>query len=91
MKPAAIRRHFARLGEMTCLTCGRYGVHLHHVVSDGYQRLTKRDDRVVPLCPGCHTDGPFAVHKVGQMAFNVAHGVDLMAEAARLWEESNGA
>ena len=80
----AERAHMNRVREMACLTCGRYGVHAHHVVSDGYQRLTKRHDRVVPLCPQCHTDGPQAVHKISHAVFNQLHGIDLMAEAEAL-------
>ena len=69
---------------MPCLACGRYGVNVHHVVSDGFQRLTKRHDHVVPLCPHCHTDGPYAVHKVSHGVFCEMFGVDLLAEAKRM-------
>lgn len=81
---ASDKRHFDRLGSMPCIACGRYGVHIHHVTSDGYKRLTKRHDRTVPLCPHCHQDGPYAVHKVGHGTFNAVFGIDLLAEAERL-------
>lgn len=81
---AAERRHLARVREMACLTCGRYPSSAHHVVSDGFKRITKDHMRVVPLCPECHQYGPTAVHKIGHRAFNEMHGVDLLAEAERL-------
>ena len=91
MKPpnAAERRHLDKVRALPCLVCGRWGVHAHHVVSDGFQRLTKNHMRVVPLCPDCHTDGPHAVHKLSHGAFCVLHDVDLMAEAERLADGAN--
>lgn len=84
-KPTADdRRHMAKVAELPCVACGRYGVHIHHVTSNGYQRLTKRHDRVVPLCPECHQHGPQAVHKIGHAVFNQMHGVDLLAAAEAL-------
>lgn len=82
---AAERRHLNRIREMPCLTCGCYPPSsAHHVVSDGYQRLSKNHMRVVPLCPDCHQYGPNAVHAIGAHAFNELHGIDLLAEAERL-------
>ena len=83
-KSAADRRHHDMVAQMPCIACGRYGVNVHHVTSDGYQRLTKRHDRVVPLCPHCHTDGPYAVHKMGHGKFGEMFGIDLLAEAEAL-------
>lgn len=83
-KTAAERRHHAKVAEMPCIACGRYGVNVHHVVSDGFKRLTKDHMRVIPLCPHCHTDGPFAVHKVSYDTFRNTFGVDQLAEAERL-------
>lgn len=76
--------HFAKVAEMPCVACGRSPVSVHHVTSDGYLRVTKRHDRVVPLCPECHQNGPDAVHKIGHKRFNLVFGVDLMAIAEEL-------
>lgn len=86
-KTPAERAHHAKLAQMPCIACGRRGVHIHHVTSDDYKRLTKRHDRVVPLCPHCHTDGPYAVHKVSHGRFREIFGIDLLAEAERLWND----
>jgi hypothetical protein len=81
---AADRRHMAKVAEMPCVACGRWPVSVHHVTSDGFKRLTKRHDRVVPLCPDCHQNGPHAVHKISHAVFNQLHGFDLLAIAERL-------
>lgn len=83
-RTARERRHHDRIGEMACLACGRYGVHVHHVHSDGFQRIGKDHMRVVPLCPECHQHGPNAVHKIGHAKFNALYDIDLLAEAERL-------
>ncbi len=87
---AAQKRHLAKVREMACLTCGRYPASAHHVVSDGYKRLSKDHMRVCPLCPDCHQNGPNAVHKIGHRAFCELYGVDLLNVAKRMadgrWE-----
>ena len=75
------RDHMAWIAGEVCCACGRYGVNVHHVVSDGYKRLTKDNLRVIPLCPHCHTDGPYAVHKVSYDTFRNMFGVDQMSLA----------
>lgn len=81
---AAEKRHLDKVREMPCIACDRWGVHAHHVVSDGFKRLSKDHMRVVPLCPECHTDGPLAIHKISHREFCALHGVDLLKEAERL-------
>jgi hypothetical protein len=83
-KTASERRHHDRVAQMPCIACGRHGVHVHHVTSDGFKRLSKDHMRVVPLCPDCHQHGPHAVHKINHAVFNQMHGIDLLAEAERL-------
>ncbi len=75
-----------RVAAMPCLVCGT-AAEVHHVHSDGYQRLTRSHKRVVPLCPQCHRSGPLAVHNLGHAGFNVTHDIDLLAVADKLWEE----
>lgn len=87
---AAERRHMDRVAEMGCLVCGA-DAEVHHVHSDGYQRLTKTNRRVAPLCPWHHRQGPDAVHSLGHGGFTITHGIDLLAWADREWENSNGA
>ncbi len=87
-KTAAERRHHHRVAVMLCSACGRYGVEVHHVVSDGFKRLSKCHRRVVPLCANCHRTGPYAVHRVSHAVFCEMFHIDLLAEADALWDAS---
>lgn len=92
---AAEKRHMAKIAAMPCLVCGKWPVEVHHVVgyADRMGRAPKRSDRIIGLCAFHHRVdvGPFdSVHALGHQAFCEAHGVDLMAEAERLWAGSGG-
>jgi hypothetical protein len=91
-KTAAERAHMDRVAQMPCLACGNGPVELHHVVgyADRIGRAPKRHDRVVPLCAFCHRHGKLSVHGGSHRSFFANWGVDLMAEAERLWSESDG-
>lgn len=84
---AAERRHMDRLAQMGCLVCGA-NAEIHHVHSDGFQRLTRTHKRAVPLCPPHHRTGQEAVHVMSHAGFNAFWWIDLLAEADRLWAES---
>ena len=63
---------------------------MHHVTgfADRIGRQSRRHDRVVPLCPVHHQiqHGPReSVEALGHRGFYTMHGIDLMAEAERLW------
>jgi hypothetical protein len=80
-----------RLAQMPCLACGNGPVEVHHCVgyADRIGRAPKRHDRVVPLCVFCHRlGGRQAVHGGSHRSFYAEWGVDLMAEAERLWTEN---
>jgi hypothetical protein len=83
----AERAHMERVAGMGCTICGGWA-EVHHVVSDGFKRLSRDHRRVVPLCGNAHRNGRDAVHRIGHAAFNALHGVDLLATADRLWSES---
>jgi|GEM_PF-949367 len=90
-KPKDEAAHMARLGAMGCLICGERPVQLHHATSAGFGRLARTDRRVTPLCPFHHLadHGPHdSIHGLGPVKFNEKHGIDLLAEAERLWDES---
>jgi len=53
-------------------------------------RITRNDRYCVPLAFELHNFGEFSVHKMGVTAFEKYHGVDLTAEAERLWHEWMG-
>ncbi len=61
--------HMARVSELPCLVCGRYGVEVHH---EGEPR---NDKNVLPLCPQHHRRefGPGAYH-YSKRAFYALHG-----------------
>lgn len=85
---AAEKRHLARVAAMPCLVCGAEAT-VHHVTSDGYQRLTRTHERVVPLCPRHHMIqfGPHeSVEALGHAGFTAVYGIDLLAVAKGLWE-----
>jgi len=93
-KPAtsAERRHFARVALLPCLVCDKWPVDVHHVIgyADRMGRAPKRHDRVAPLCKPHHDvqHGPkTSVHALSHKGFYEAYGIDLMAEAERLWND----
>lgn len=92
---AAERRHMDRVAGLPCLVgaacAGR--VTLHHVSSDGFQRIARSHQRIVPLCERHHQiqHGPReSVEALGHAGFTATYGIDLLAEADRLWRDSNG-
>lgn len=88
---AAERRHLDRVAAMGCLVCGADAT-VHHVTSDGYQRLARTHERVAPLCPKHHMIqfGPHeSVEALGHAGFRVRYGIDLLEVADGLWVETN--
>jgi len=93
-KPATAqdRKYFAKVGALPCLVCQSWPVDVHHVIgyADCMGRAPKRHDRVVPLCKTHHDVqfGPHdSVHALSHKGFYDRYGIDLMAEAERLWNE----
>jgi len=87
-KPTAMERaYMASIAEMPCLVCGGQAT-VHHVTASIHGgRLSRRHDRVVPLCPLHHQIqfGPFhSVEALGHGGFYDAYGIDLLAEAEKL-------
>jgi hypothetical protein len=93
-RPVAIQRHFARVAELGCIVCGA-PCELHHVTAyaDRMGRISRSDERVVGLCPTHHRSGApggfkQSVEALGHRGFFQEFGIDLLAEAQRLWNES---
>jgi hypothetical protein len=89
------KRHLDRLTDIPCLACGRLPIERHHVTgyADRMGRLTRRNDRVVPLCAMHHRVGAVggfeqSVEALNHRGFFMEYGIDLMAEAERLWNET---
>lgn len=92
---AAERAHYDYVASRPCLACGSRPVELHHVTAyaDRPGRLSRRNDRVVPLCARHHRCGAIggnrdSVEALSHRGFFTRYGIDLMAEAERLWNES---
>ena len=91
---AAEKRHMAYVATLPCLVCGAQAT-VHHVTAriEG-GRITRRNDRVVPLCPRHHQiqHGPReSVEALSHRGFWLTYGIDLLAEAERLWSEGRQA
>jgi hypothetical protein len=89
------KRHMDRIAQMPCLVCKSQPVELHHVTCRGTRmgRLTRRHDRVTPLCathhrltaPQGHRE---SVEALGHRGFFKRFWIDLYQVAEFLWEES---
>jgi hypothetical protein len=95
MKPATAleKRHVKRVRRMPCLVSGKRPATAHHVTAyaDRMGRFTRTDRLVVPLAAEYHLiqHGPkTSVEALGHRGFFQMYGIDLYAEAVRLWEET---
>lgn len=89
---ASEKRHYERVVALGCIVCGAAAT-IHHVTSDGNQRIARSNKRIVPLCPSHHQiqHGPKgSVEALGHAGFTAVYGIDLLAEADRLWIEFAG-
>lgn len=83
-----------RVSQLGCLVC-RAPATLHHVTgyADRMGRFSRSHKRVVPLCPPHHQiqfdeKQIMSVEALGHRGFFQEWGIDLLAEAERLWAES---
>jgi hypothetical protein len=89
----AERDHMERVAGLPCLVSGKRPVTVHHVsgYADRAGRIARSDRLVVPLAAEYHLIqfGPReSVEALGHQGFYRVHGIDLLAEAERLWSES---
>ena len=54
----AERERLSRLKEMPCIVCGRRPVEIHHLVDNGYRRLSGGHSSTIPLCIWHHRGEP---------------------------------
>lgn len=91
-QPSHIRSasHLAWVRKFSCSILGRHEcsgkVVAHHVheEADGGIGIKPSDSFAIPLCDGAHRQ----LHDIGETAFMVRFGVDLIALAANLWRTS---
>jgi hypothetical protein len=94
-KSAALERHHDRVAQQGCCVCGREAT-VHHVTgyADRMGRFSRDHWLVAPLCPQHHqavyddASMPVSVERLGHRGFFREHGIDLLALAERLREES---
>lgn len=85
-------RHIARVRSLPCLVpdC-RSPATAHHVSSTIHGgRIARSHRRVCPLCRAHHQHdyGRESVERLSHRGFYERFGIDLLAEADRLWQES---
>lgn len=82
--------HADYVRSFPCVACGTTAVARvsHHELPRSHKGGVPAVERQIPMCPGCHTDGKQARHKIGREKFEALHGVDLRALAAHLWSTS---
>lgn len=85
-----------RVAAMPCLVSGQRAT-VHHVTgyADRMGRFARSHRLVVPLAPEYHQTvhdpraaDPISVEGLSHQGFFRKYGIDLRAEAERLWEES---
>lgn len=95
-KPVAVREHHDRVAALGCVVCGGPAT-VHHVTGyhDRPGRFSRDEWLVVPLCPPHHQKvfdpkafAPISVEGLGHQGFYQEHGVNLLAVAMQLAEES---
>jgi hypothetical protein len=93
-KPVATERHHDRIAALGCLVCGG-DAEVHHVTgyADKPGRFSRDDWLVTPLCPAHHRIDekaafPTSVQGLTHQGFYDEYGIDLLAEAMRLAEET---
>jgi hypothetical protein len=80
-------RHLSWIRSQPCSVPGCRGdtIEAHHVRKGAGVALKPSDRYATPICAEHHAEG----HTGGWRSFEVKHGLDLAAIAARLWAESN--
>lgn len=75
-------RHMDRVSKLLCITCGNYGVQVHHIRTE----RIKDPFLTIPLCLECHM-GKFSTHK-SKRAFENIYGSELhlLAKTLRVLE-----
>ena len=82
-------RHMERVGRMPCIVTGNPNAVTHHIMHMTGKRAGRDHRFIVRLTPELHNMGTTSVHLLGSEAkFQLIHDVDLVAEAVRLWGES---
>ena len=55
------KEYLNKASQLDCVTCGRYGVILHHPTTGKGFSQRGADEDIIALCPECHV-GKFSIH-----------------------------
>ena len=83
------RRYRQYVASLGCVICGADAQAAHVRIGHYAMGLKPSDDRVVPLCPYHHTDGPDAQHKSNEQDWWQRQGIDPL-KLAQLIRETDG-
>jgi hypothetical protein len=91
-KGTVVEFHMDRIAGLPCLVCDVMPVQVHHVTASIHGgRIGRTDKAVTPLCRRHHKIefGPHeSVERLSHRGFWERYGIDLLAEAHRLWRET---
>ena len=90
-EPARDRNYLRWIRRFPCVGCGSCRwIEAMHVGPHGIGQKASDFD-ALPGCPACHRTGPKALHKIGPVDFQTAHGIsfpDLIRYFNGLWRET---
>jgi hypothetical protein len=83
--PARDEEYKAWIREHPCYACGkRAPSEAAHTGTDGGLSMKASDYSCIPLCSDCHTQAPYAYHRIGKRRFEQHFGVDCAGLAVAL-------
>jgi len=89
--PARDEEYKGWVRTLACCACGVEGrSEAAHTGTDGGMSMKASDYSCVPLCADCHTQAPYAYHRVGKRAFEQSRDLSfeiLVAHLQREWRE----
>jgi hypothetical protein len=82
---ASEKKYHVFLREKGCEVCEREPS-IHHIISDGFKRISKDHLLVTPLCPE-HHQGDQGIHAIGHDAFTSLYGINLFDRAKENYQD----
>lgn len=82
--PARNWKYRAWIRTLPCAVCGSEHAEAAHTGSDGGMSQKASDYTTIPLCADCHTQSPTSYHRIGRIAFEQMHDLDIAGLVRRL-------
>lgn len=72
--------HMGKVAALGCALCAHKGFPnvpacVHHILTGRTPGRRCSDWLTIPLCPMCHQDGQYSIHRLGQFKFDIHHGI----------------